>query len=80
VVNSGEQEIGDTTKNVPMKLGEWTKRMSFTIVLLDDYEVILGQEFMWTEKEVPIPHVDCLAIMIRTKSMSGAYDKREHEG
>jgi hypothetical protein len=48
-----------------MKFGEWTGRVIFTVVPLNDYEVVLGQEFMWTEKAVPIPHVDYLAIMSR---------------
>jgi hypothetical protein len=39
---------------------EWKR---FTIVPLDDYEVVMGQGFMQTEKEIPILHVDCLAIM-----------------
>jgi hypothetical protein len=31
-VNSGEHEVGGTSKNVPMNLREWTRRMKFTIV------------------------------------------------
>jgi hypothetical protein len=62
-VNSGEQEIGGKTKDVSMKLGDWVGRTSFIVVPLDDYEVILGHEFLWTEKEVPILHTDCLDIM-----------------
>jgi len=65
VVILAEQEIVRKTKNVPMKLGEWTRRASFIVVPLDDYEVVLGQEFMWMEKEVHILHVDFLALMSR---------------
>jgi hypothetical protein len=32
-------------KDVFMKLRDWVARTSFTFVLPDDYEVILGQEF-----------------------------------
>jgi hypothetical protein len=45
-----------------LNIGEWTGKASFTIVLLDDYEVVLGQEFMRTKKKVPIPHAENLAI------------------
>jgi hypothetical protein len=52
-------------KDVSMKLGDWVGRTSFVVVPLDDYEVILGQEFLRMEKAVPILHADCLAIMSR---------------
>ena len=48
---------------VSMKIGEWSKDTSFTIVPLDDFDMVLGQEFMRKVKETPMPHLDCLAIM-----------------
>jgi hypothetical protein len=32
---------------------------------MDDFEVVLGQEFMRKEKETPIPHMNSLAIFSR---------------
>ena len=64
-VNSGKQEIGGTMKDVSMKLMDWVARTRFTYVPPDDYEVILGQDFLQTKKEIPIPHTDCLDIMSR---------------
>jgi hypothetical protein len=51
-------------KDVSMKHMDWVARTSFTFVPPDDYEVILGQEFLQTKKEIPISHADCLAIML----------------
>jgi hypothetical protein len=65
VTNSREQDIGITTKDFTMKLGDWVGRTSFIVVPLDNYEVILGHDFLWIEKAVPILHANCLAIMSR---------------
>jgi len=72
-VNSGEQEIWGKAKDVSIKLGDWVGRTSFIGVPLHDYEVILGHEFLWTEKEVPILHDECSTIL------SDAYDKGSKE-
>jgi hypothetical protein len=62
VVKLGEQEVVGIAKNLPLNLGEWTRKESFTIFPLDDYEVVLVKEFMQTEKVVLIPCAKSLAI------------------
>ena len=34
----------------------------FTIIPIDDFEVVLGNKFTRKEKETPIPHINNLAI------------------
>lgn len=41
-VISDEKRVIDTAKEISLRLREWTRRVSFTIVPLDDYEVVLG--------------------------------------
>jgi hypothetical protein len=50
---------------------------SFTIVPMDDFEIVLGQEFMRKEKATPIPHMNSLSIFFREKSMFGSYHEEE---
>jgi hypothetical protein len=45
-----------------MQNGGWSGKVSFTIVPLDDFEVVLGEEFMWKERESLIPHLENLVI------------------
>jgi hypothetical protein len=60
-----------------MKLGEWTRRVSFTIVPLDDYKVVLGQEFMQTGEGSSHSACRLFGYHVRTNSMSGAYSEGE---
>jgi hypothetical protein len=39
-VNSGEERVIGVAKDVPLKLGDWCERTSFTIVPMDDFEVV----------------------------------------
>jgi hypothetical protein len=61
-VNTGVERVIGVAKDISLKLGDWCGKTSFTIVPMDDFEVVLGQEFMRKEKETPIPHMNSLAI------------------
>jgi hypothetical protein len=62
IVNAGMERVIGVAKDISLKLGDWCGKMSFTIVPMDDFEVVLGQEFTRKEKATPIPHMNNLAI------------------
>ena len=45
-VNSPPMGILGIAEQVDTTLGEWTGKVDFTIVRIDDYEAVLGMEFM----------------------------------
>ena len=45
-VNSPPMGILGIAEKVDTTLGEWTGKVDFTIVRIDDYEAVLGMEFM----------------------------------
>ncbi|KAL3534247.1 hypothetical protein ACH5RR_002708 [Cinchona calisaya] len=52
---------------VELTLGPWSGKCSLMAVPLDDFDLILGKEFMATNKIFPIPHLD--GIMIANESL-----------
>jgi hypothetical protein len=64
-VNASVERVIGVAKDISLKLGNWCRRMSFTIVPMDDFKVLLGHEFMRKRKETPIPHMNSLAIFLR---------------
>ena len=56
-----ERVVG-VAKDIPLNLGDWCRKTSFTVVPMDDFEVVLGKEFTRKEKETLIPHMNNLAI------------------
>ena len=65
MVNVGVERVVDVAKDISLKLYDWCGKTSFTIVPMDDFEVVLGQEFMRKEKATTIPHMNNLAIFSR---------------
>jgi hypothetical protein len=63
-----------------LKLGGWCRRMSFIIVPMDDFKVMLGQDFMRKEKVTPIPHMNSLAIYIGKNPCLIPTIRRKEEG
>ena len=67
-----EKVIG-ATNGITLKLGEPSGALDFTIVLMDDFKVVLGQKFMRkkfmrkTEAILSIPHMDMLVIFLGFK-------------
>jgi len=49
-------------KKVDTTLGEWIGKFDFTIVWIDDYEAILGMEFLKQYDAMIIPHLKKLYI------------------
>ncbi|KAL3520637.1 hypothetical protein ACH5RR_018786 [Cinchona calisaya] len=48
--------------SVELMLGPWSGKCSLMAVLLDDFDLILGKEFMTTNKIFPVPHLDGITI------------------
>ncbi|KAL3527885.1 hypothetical protein ACH5RR_012541 [Cinchona calisaya] len=55
---------------VELTLGPWSGKCSLMVVPLDDFDLILGKEFMATSKIFPIPNLD--GIMIDDESLLGS--------
>ena len=61
-VNSPPIEILGIAERVDTTLGEWTGNVDFTIVQIDDYEAVLGMEFMKRFDAMIVPHLKKLYI------------------
>ncbi|KAL3500934.1 hypothetical protein ACH5RR_040027 [Cinchona calisaya] len=48
--------------SVELTLGQWYGKCNLMAVLLDDFDLILGKEFMATNRIFPIPHLDGVMI------------------
>ncbi|CAL1372649.1 unnamed protein product [Linum trigynum] len=60
--NSRATRTHGVARQVPLKLGGWTGVADFEVVSLDDYQVIIGMEFMVREKAFPIPYANRFCI------------------
>ena len=56
-INSPPMDILGIAEKVDTTLGEWTGKVDFTIVRIDDYEVVLGMEFMKQFDAMIVPHL-----------------------
>ena len=45
-VNSEALPIVGVSRRVPFKLGAWTEELDLVVVRLDDFDVVLGMEFL----------------------------------
>lgn len=51
-VNSSSMPIHGVARDVPLRLGEWEGKADFTVVTMDDFNVVLGLEFMDTVRPI----------------------------
>ena len=63
VVNSKAKQISGLAKGVPIKIGTWRGSTNMMAVPLDDFQVILGMEFMHATKLVPMSFLNSLYMM-----------------
>lgn len=56
-----EQVIG-ITNGVTLKLGDWSGTINFTIVPMEDFEIVLGKEILTKAKAAPMPQLDYFII------------------
>ncbi|GAV90278.1 gag-asp_proteas domain-containing protein [Cephalotus follicularis] len=67
-VNSKAKPLIGIAKDVGMKIGQWDGLVSLSIIPLDDYDLVLGMEFMDQVKAIPIPHANSLCILEEGKT------------
>jgi len=61
-LNSPFDEVLGVAEKVDTTHGEWTGKVDFTIVMINDYEVMLGMEFMKQFDAMIVPHLKKLYI------------------
>lgn len=61
-VNSPPDNVLCVAEKVETTLGEWIGKVEFTIVLIDDYEAMLGMEFLEHFDAMIVPHLKKLYI------------------
>ncbi|XP_060673257.1 uncharacterized protein LOC125420382 [Ziziphus jujuba] len=62
-VNSKTLPTVGLAKQVPLKLGTWEDRVDLIVVPMDDFDVILGMDFLVKKKAIPIPAANSLLMM-----------------
>ena len=62
-VNSKTQKIQGIAKNVPMQVGDWKGTCNLLCVPLDDFDVIIGVDFLLKAKVALIPHLGGLVVL-----------------
>ena len=75
-VNSEALHIVGVSKRVPFKLGAWTGELDLVVVRLDDFDVLLGMEFLLEYKVIPMPLAKCLVITDRNPTVIPASIKQ----
>ncbi|TYK03044.1 uncharacterized protein E5676_scaffold46G001390 [Cucumis melo var. makuwa] len=61
-VNSIALPIVGLVKRTTIKLGGWKGPVDFVVVKMDDFDVVLGMEFLLEHQVIPMPSAKCLAI------------------
>ena len=59
-VNSEALPIVGVSKRVPLQLAGWTGNVDLVVVRMDDFDVVLGMEFLLEHKVIPMPLAKCL--------------------
>ena len=63
VVNSKAFNIVGVAKQVMVKLGLWQGRADFMVSWMDDFDMVLGMEFLLAYYVIPVPTASSLMIM-----------------
>ncbi|KAA0050586.1 Asp_protease_2 domain-containing protein [Cucumis melo var. makuwa] len=61
-VNSIALPVVGLVKQTTIKLGGWKGRVDFVVVKMDDFDVVLGMEFLLEHQVIPMPSARCLVI------------------
>ncbi|XP_070043220.1 uncharacterized protein [Nicotiana tomentosiformis] len=59
-INSPPQPVGGIAKEVPVKLGPYEGKFNLRVVIIDDFELIVGLEFLRQTNTMPAPYADML--------------------
>lgn len=66
-LSSKAQPVSGMTYDVQMKLGDWAEWLSLMIITLDDFDIILGNDFFVKAKVALMPHLGRVLISDRNK-------------
>ena len=75
-VNSEALPIVGVSKGVPFKIGDWKGELDLVMVRMDDFNVVLGMEFLLEHKVIPMPLAKCLVITDRNPTVIRASIKQ----
>ncbi|GMI94553.1 hypothetical protein HRI_003124600 [Hibiscus trionum] len=62
-VNSVASSICGNSKEVRIKLGPLEGNVNFTVTPMDDFDVVLGLDFMTSAQAIPVPAAGCLMLL-----------------
>lgn len=63
VVNSAAQPIYGVAKSVHLKVSTWEGRVDFTAVPMDNFQAILGLDFLRSTKTAVMPYSNSMCVM-----------------
>ena len=49
-------------KGTPIKLKIWIGQTNFVVVKMDDFDIVLGMDFLLKQKVIPMPLTKCLVV------------------
>ena len=62
-VNSKEVPTLEIARGVEMKLGDWTSKVPIEVISLDDYDLVIGLNFLNRIHALLVPFVNCICIL-----------------
>ncbi|KAL0385853.1 UNVERIFIED_CONTAM: RNA-directed DNA polymerase [Sesamum radiatum] len=62
-INSAAQPIAGVAKSVLIKVGPFEGKTNLSVVVMDDFKLILGLDFLRDTRTAVLPHVDSLMMM-----------------
>ncbi|XP_021721483.1 uncharacterized protein LOC110689045 [Chenopodium quinoa] len=76
-VNSEAQPTFGVERNVNTKIGEWSGTLDFTVATMDDFELVLGMNFLHSSKAVSMPHLGSLLVTSRQPCLLWIHNQAE---
>uniref|UniRef100_A0A2C9WGC9 Aspartic peptidase DDI1-type domain-containing protein n=1 Tax=Manihot esculenta TaxID=3983 RepID=A0A2C9WGC9_MANES len=62
-VNSEALNTVGVAHAVSCEMGPWKGELTFTVTPLDDFDVVIGMDFLKKARAVPVPAANCLLLM-----------------
>ncbi len=62
-VNSEAKPLHGMARGVDMQIGSWSGKIDLTVAPMDDFQVVLGMDFLGKVKAVPLPYLRSVAIL-----------------
>ena len=62
-VNSSPKQLNGIAREVDLCLGNWSGKVDFSVILMDDFKVVLGMEFFKKVNAFPMPYYDSICVL-----------------